>query len=151
MLLVATSRYQVHDDGDVPSLEESKPAMAEGFADAWEPFTRAGIPVVSFRDTPRPDVLVPECVLANPDRLTECAMERSDILWPDPPEVTAADGKQLVHVVDLTDSICPTDRCAAVVGGVLVYRDGNHLTATYSRSLGGVIGQRLASVLAGGG
>lgn len=36
-----------------------------------------------------------------------------------------------VTLIDLTDAICPTDPCAPVIGGVLVYRDDHHLTATY--------------------
>jgi hypothetical protein len=37
--------------------------------------------------------------------------------------------------VDLNDGICGPDTCAAVVGGVIVYSDGSHLTATYARTL----------------
>ncbi|RYV51364.1 acyltransferase family protein [Pengzhenrongella frigida] len=147
LLLVATSRYQVFKQGGSPSLEASKTRMASGFQGAWEPFVAQGVPVVTFRDTPRPDVLVPDCVAQNEQTLTQCAMDRSAIVWDDAPEVTAAEGMPLVHVLDLTDWICPTDRCPVVIGGVLIYRDGNHLTATYSRSLGEPIGAQLAAAL----
>jgi hypothetical protein len=40
-----------------------------------------------------------------------------------------------VPMIDLFDSICPTVRCSPVIGNVLVYRRGAHLTATYVRSL----------------
>jgi len=40
-----------------------------------------------------------------------------------------------VTTADLTDRICTASRCPAVVGGVLAYFDGSHLTATYSRTL----------------
>ena len=66
------------------------------------------------------------------------------------PEVAAARGQPSVHVLDLTDWICPTEECAMVIGGALVFRDDSHLTATYSRSLSGVLGARLADVLAEG-
>ncbi len=38
-------------------------------------------------------------------------------------------------VIDLNGAICPQDQCAAVIGGVPVYRDSNHLSDTYVRSL----------------
>jgi hypothetical protein len=37
--------------------------------------------------------------------------------------------------VDINDAICPTERCAAVIGNVLIYRQGSHLTATYVATL----------------
>jgi hypothetical protein len=50
-----------------------------------------------------------------------------------------------VHVIDMTDAICPTARCAPVIGNVLVYRQGSHLTATYVESLAPRLGEELAS------
>jgi peptidoglycan/LPS O-acetylase OafA/YrhL len=136
-VLVAGSRYAVfQEQKPIPTLEESKPLLAQGYRDAWAPFVDAGIPVISIRDTPRPDVAVPDCVAQNETRLSECAMDRDAITWADGPELTAADGMDGVEVLDLTDKICPTDECPAVIGGVIIYRDGNHLTATYARSLG---------------
>jgi hypothetical protein len=40
-----------------------------------------------------------------------------------------------VGIVDLFDAICPTERCPAVIGNVLIYRQGSHLTDTYVRSM----------------
>jgi peptidoglycan/LPS O-acetylase OafA/YrhL len=147
-LLVAGSRYQASvADGPIPSLEDSKPLLAQGYRDAWAPFVAAGIPVVSIRDTPRPDVLVPECVAANEDQLSRCAHDRDAIVWEDGPEVTAATGNPGVELLDLTRWICPAESCPAVIGGVVVYRDGNHLTATYARTLGSMVSDELAPLL----
>ncbi len=147
-LLVTGSRYAASlPDRPVPSLEESKPLLAEGYRDAWAPFVAAGVPVVAIRDTPRPDVLVPECVAANVEELSRCAMDRDEILWADGPEVTAAIGTPGVELLDLTRWICPADTCPAVIGGVVVYRDGNHLTATYARSLASMVSDELAPLV----
>ena len=35
-------------------------------------------------------------------------------------------------VADMTPWVCPRGTCPAVVGDVLVYRVGSHLTATYA-------------------
>jgi hypothetical protein len=41
----------------------------------------------------------------------------------------------LLSRFDLTDHICAVDRCDAAVGGVTVYFDGSHISATYSETL----------------
>ncbi len=147
VVVVGTSRYAVHGDDGVVSLEDSRPLMVRGFREAWAPLIRAGVEVVSVRDTPRPGVPVPDCVAMHPDRLTECAMDRDQMLDEGGPEVVAAEGLDGAHVLDLTPWICPTDRCPAVIGGTIVYRDTDHLTATYARSLGGAFDERLRSVI----
>ena len=50
------------------------------------------------------------------------------------------------HVIDMTAYICPDD-CPAVIGNVLVYRQGSHLTRTYIDSLAPVLADQLAAVL----
>lgn len=44
-------------------------------------------------------------------------------------------GVKGAHLIDQSDAICPGDPCAPVVGGVLVWRDDDHLTRTYVQSL----------------
>jgi hypothetical protein len=40
-----------------------------------------------------------------------------------------------VQLLDLTDRFCSPEQCMPVVGNVMVYRDNNHITDTYARSL----------------
>ncbi|WP_049621760.1 acyltransferase family protein [Frateuria defendens] len=57
-----------------------------------------------------------------------------------------------VAMLDLNDVICPSGLCDAQRQGVVVFRDGQHLTATYAASLGGVLRDRLGmSAEAGAG
>ena len=37
--------------------------------------------------------------------------------------------------VDLTEFICPSADCPPVIGNVLVYRQGSHLTKTYVETM----------------
>ncbi len=46
-------------------------------------------------------------------------------------------------LIDATPMICPWKMCPAVIGDVLVYRNGSHLTATYVRTLTPWLGERL--------
>jgi len=48
-----------------------------------------------------------------------------------------------VQVIDLTDAFCDAERCYAVVGGVVVYADHNHISGSYSRSLMPYLGPRI--------
>ncbi len=110
--------------------------LAQGLADAWQMLRSAGVPVVVIADSPVPGESVPECVAVNADALANCAFERSTGMsnaWPQQQEAAAAVGD--IPTIDLTDSICPQTQCAAVIGNVLVYRDANHLSATYAKTL----------------
>lgn len=51
---------------------------------------------------------------------------------------------------DLTPLFCTTARCPPIVGNNLVYRDDNHLTVSYARTLGPVIGALVDRALAHG-
>ncbi|GGH39957.1 acyltransferase family protein [Microbacterium album] len=57
------------------------------------------------------------------------------------------------HLVDLTPYFCapPEDGglCPAISGGVLMYRDSHHLTATFSTALGPALGEAIARELGG--
>ena len=60
---------------------------------------------------------------------------------------TAAADFANVHVLDAIDLVCPAGRCAAAtLDGVAVFRDNNHLTASFARSLAPAVRSRLASL-----
>jgi hypothetical protein len=62
-----------------------------------------------------------------------CALERAESLLPDP-QVKAAGGR--VKVLDFTKYLCDATKCPSVIGGVLVRKDGSHLTRAFSATLG---------------
>ena len=41
-------------------------------------------------------------------------------------------------VLDLGAALCPDDQCPVTRAGTPLYRDSNHVTATYARELAGV-------------
>ncbi|WP_181036503.1 acyltransferase family protein [Arthrobacter sp. B1805] len=134
LALVITSSYT--ESAGIADASDDVASMSEAFQRSWSSFTRRGIPVAVIRDTPAPAINVPDCVALNLGDLTECSVPRSE----------AADDKGLAQLmaaaslpgttaIDLNDSICPATRCPAVIGDVLIYRDTDHLTASYVRSL----------------
>ena len=48
-----------------------------------------------------------------------------------------------VSAVDMTDAVCPHGQCAAEQHGVIVFRDSQHLSATFARSLAELLAVRI--------
>lgn len=116
-------------------------AVREGYRDLIRTLVAAGRRVVVVRDAPTPRVRHLSCITralreAMPPGPT-CTRPRSTALRRDPLVAAArAERSTQVKVVDLTPHFCDERRCFAVVGGVLVNRDSNHLTPALSASLG---------------
>ena len=121
------------------------PDFIAGYRALWQTFAGARIPVVMMRDVPYFAVDVPQCVAGNPTHPADCREPRSRVLdaYPDP--LVAATGPG-AHLIDLTDSICLPTVCPAVAGNVLVYRDRDHLTATYVRTLAPMLWAQLTAM-----
>ena len=46
--------------------------------------------------------------------------------------------------IDLVEYFCDANRCPTVAGGVFIYRDSHHITATFARTLSSVMEKKLA-------
>jgi hypothetical protein len=103
----------------------------------WSDFERQGRDVIVLLDNPAPLGQVPDCVESHRTELSRCAFDREEGLARsgNSAQAEAAMGVPGVTIVDPTDWVCPGELCPAVIGNVLVYRQGSHLTATYVRSL----------------
>jgi hypothetical protein len=102
--------------------------------------------VVIMAGTPTAPMNVPACVSDALDELASCAFARAGSVKGPPVNADAAARVPGVTVVDAVPALCPGDRCPAVIGDVLVYRDNNHITATYSRTLGPWLSRQLPPV-----
>jgi peptidoglycan/LPS O-acetylase OafA/YrhL len=119
-----------------PETPATTAALVSGMHADWTPLLADGIPIVEIHDTPFPPFDVAECASADPTQLARCAFPRAPSLARQGgSQVAAAAGTPDVHLIDLNDAICPLPKCAAVIGGVLVYRDASHITATYAKTL----------------
>ncbi|SOC89524.1 Peptidoglycan/LPS O-acetylase OafA/YrhL, contains acyltransferase and SGNH-hydrolase domains [Curtobacterium sp. 314Chir4.1] len=127
-------------------------ATIAGQVEAWRTATDRGIPVVAIRDNPRPRQDVVACVGAMPAGPTTSACDTPrSAAFPtsDGQREAAARVGPLAHVVDLTRYYCDTTTCPAVIGGVLVYRDGSHQTLTFAKTLRPYLEQGLLAALGG--
>jgi hypothetical protein len=137
LLLTTSARYPVSRSGRTLTGTDADEALAEEMRRTWSDLTAARVPTVVLRDVPVLGTNSGMCVSANPKRLTRCVTSRRTALATGAGSAQAAAVDELdgVSLIDLNGAICPARECAPVIGGVLVYRDSQHLTATYARTL----------------
>ncbi|AMM18852.1 hypothetical protein AX769_00205 [Frondihabitans sp. PAMC 28766] len=123
---------------------------AAGYAKAWAPIMKAGSTVVALRDDPDPQLAgvrdEPTCVAQYGDG-PQCDVSQKLSLIDDP-LAQAARTTQGVALIDSTDLFCRDGVCPAVIGGVQVYRQFQHVTQTYMRTMAPYLEPRIVSIVA---
>lgn len=120
-------------------------AFTDALVDRWTALATEGIAVIPVRDTPKFGGSAPECIA---EGQTDCDRRRSAIVHPADEEAVAIAAKRLnLPTIDLTDGICEKIVCRAIVGNVIAWRDSNHLTATYVRTLAPYLAQQLKDAI----
>jgi hypothetical protein len=106
-----------------------------GYLDAWAALGNRR--VIVLRDTPRfrgdTDRCITRALRHRRRPGATCAVPRAFALERDPAVVAARRSGR--EVLDLSPFFCDK-RCYPVIGGALVVRDANHMTGTYSETLG---------------
>jgi peptidoglycan/LPS O-acetylase OafA/YrhL len=119
----------------------------QGARDTFATLATQGVKVRFIRDTPTTNFDVTGCLAqAEWDGYARCEGSLpAEALSPEvyAAEVKAAEDLREVKFLDLSDQMCGSDRCYLEVRGQVIYRDGDHLTASFSRSLAPVFLQRL--------
>ncbi len=90
------------------------------------------IPVL-VEDTPYPGQDVPTCLSRHYTAVQLCSPSLSMAYRPDMEEMLRDFHNQGVNVLWVHDWFCTNTACPTIVGNVLVYRDDNHMTVSYSR------------------
>jgi hypothetical protein len=113
-----------------------------------EAFRKTGSKVLLLEDTPWPKGNVPECLAENLNSVQSCQRSLS--------KSTHEEGRRLglsktavnagASVIDPSPWLCAAS-CPVIVGDILVYKDGSHMTEEFSRWLAPVIGSEVAKVL----
>ena len=138
--------------GSAMPIQQQK-VVAASMAAAWTRLEAAGIHVIALRDTPEPLGAgvpdVPACVADASSPEKECSVSREKAVISDP-QVAAVAAVPGAKLVDMTDYFCPGRTCPPVIGNVLVYSDGHHMTGLYSESLAGDLGTELVTAMRAG-
>jgi peptidoglycan/LPS O-acetylase OafA/YrhL len=114
----------------------------------WATFVAHHIQVVVSEDVPgmRPNI-DPQCIAQSHERYDPCSEPRGSVVRPNLASELALAHPELVSYLPLSQYFCDTNRCHALIGGVVVYFDSHHLTTTYSQSLGPYLGAELNAEL----
>ena len=122
--------------------EEIVPA---GYTDYFEQLLAQEIRVLAIRDNPAFDFDPPACV--EMESLEECSIPADS--WYSPLEELVFPDDEGFLLVDTEPALCSDGRCGVVQGRLLVYRDWNHLTTTWTVENSSVLKNSLSSILQG--
>lgn len=117
----------------VPSTLNKRDVIPKGFIEQWvelDGYTH----IFGIRDNPRMKEKVPEC-LERVEDASECSVARDEALSKVPPWENTPGIPDNVYFADLSDSFCDKERCYSVIGNIIVYRDDNHITTEYMKTL----------------
>ena len=132
VLTSSAGRVQLVDDGTGrPQIEQ----FTDGLVRAWQQWADAGVTVVALGGVPfNGEVRSPDCVLVNAAEPLECAVPRAEAQPTDPYLVAAeAADSPRVRSFDADPYFCDDVNCYAVIGGVTVYYDADHLNLDFVR------------------
>lgn len=134
-----------------PSGITRSEAKVQGYASAMQSLPPSVKNIIVLRDIPGNPVATSDCVAdALARRLAAgavCQVRRSSVLPRDAQvQAVARIRSPRMHVVDLTRFMCGPNFCRPVVGGILVHKDGDHLTNEFSATLGPYIERSVAGM-----
>lgn len=124
------------------STYEGNPAEeVKSYQLAWSKLPPTIERIVVLRDNPHAKddsvACIERAIRDRTDAGRACPNPRSAALTAD---LAARAARELrrpdVHVIDLTQFYCSSRSCFPVIGGALVYSQGNHLTPTFNKTLG---------------
>ncbi|WP_366805216.1 acyltransferase family protein [uncultured Brevibacterium sp.] len=120
--------------------DEDRPGQ-KGYTDAMRPLTEAGIDLTVLGDTPvrAGKTSIPDCIAKHQDSgdYDKCDLSSDDVSEFREAGLAVRDASEDVgaQYIDVRKKFCTEQECPVVVGNVLVYRDHNHVSATYVRTL----------------
>jgi hypothetical protein len=125
------------------------PQWIQGLADMVATIRRTGSRVAVMGAIPKPVDSVPSCLSAHLTTAVACTEPLSQAIdaqgvADEQAAVLGAAGAYL----DTRPWLCTATTCAAIVDNLLVWRDDNHLTTSYTTWLAPVIGAELAQAVA---
>ncbi|MDO6588427.1 acyltransferase family protein [Salipiger sp. 1_MG-2023] len=132
----------------VALVDSSFEATPSGIAHALNKVLDMGVTVIALRDTPYMKIDVPACIsqplLSDPER---CPRPWADVLDDEDYKLARSRVAEDVQIVDLNSIICPNGICNVVQDGMIMWRDSNHLTATYAKTLSDALFGQIGSTL----
>jgi peptidoglycan/LPS O-acetylase OafA/YrhL len=154
-VILSSYDHYMPADGERSVSGVTPASWRDGLRRTYGTLSMAGLSTVVIRDVPRVGFDVPGCLSRRasnaPFNDKPCEYDRDPSLMRQAIEAQndAARGMHGVMLVDMNDRICPSARCSVVQRGAIVYRDGDHLTATFSRNEAPVLARRIEAAVDG--
>ncbi|MEI7697072.1 MAG: SGNH hydrolase domain-containing protein [Actinomycetes bacterium] len=135
--------------GVVASGDDRLQIWQSGMARTFISLTKASAHIVYIGDTPSSLVVPPICLKNHSDSILACATPVTQAIsesWlTSERDLAQANGAIWLNP---TEWICNTDPCSPIVANFLIYRDGGHITASFSKTLETPLWQTLSAILA---
>jgi hypothetical protein len=145
-LVLTSQRRPEAMTGEDPA-DVSDDAMVDGLVSYWSQVVDAGIELAVLLDNPGPeDFDVPECLIEHDLDPTPCGFDTAERIAGSatPVQLAAAERVPGVVVLDLNRVMCPEAHCSPVTDdGLLIFRQGTHVTATYAATMAPVVAELL--------
>ncbi|HEY8456098.1 MAG TPA: acyltransferase family protein [Actinopolymorphaceae bacterium] len=135
IVVAGRAHYTVIEDGTHLDREESAKELERGWERELDHLLTYNSQIVAIEDNPQPDKDVPACVAQQIDDLDECATPEDKARAETVLATHVASRYDEVELIDPAVVLCRDGVCPAVIGDVLVYRDDNHLSATFVETL----------------
>ncbi|PYP81483.1 MAG: hypothetical protein DMD35_01880 [Gemmatimonadetes bacterium] len=138
-------------DGASEDWQVSPSMWERGLHRTYARLAAAGIRTIVLRDVPHTQFDVPACLSRLAAQLLlarSCTYDRATSV--SRVAVAAQDRAARglpVRIVDMNDQLCDAPLCQVVRNGAIVFTDDNHLTASFSRTLGPTLGARIAAAM----
>ena len=133
LVISTTTRPPVEIGGRAEEVPASYPPF-------WRFLDDRGIPFAGLRDNPwstfedASDLSVPVCMLDLDDPVI-CGIDPDEYYQPHDPAARYLEPLPLAKAIDTRDWFCVDGLCPPVIGNIWVYRDANHISVPYARSL----------------
>ncbi len=127
-----SAKKSVYTDADG---EPSDQAGIEGFRESWAPLLARGTEVLALVDHPVMESIEEGKCAERPGDASTCRIDLEEAFDDRDLIAEAATDWPGAVAIDLRDYYCTDDGCPLVIGGIKVYRDRGHITATYMRTL----------------
>ena len=140
-VFISNSHRYVGEDGQKNGAGITAKDWEKGIQATVAMLQSKGIQAIVIADTLEPGFNVPVCIsrkaVGHRVPLPDCVFDRSESVNPAlrRAEQLAVSNVSGAVLVDLNDAICAAAKCAVRQGRTFIYRDGDHLTAAFSRSL----------------
>ncbi|HEY8237848.1 MAG TPA: SGNH hydrolase domain-containing protein, partial [Candidatus Limnocylindrales bacterium] len=149
-LVITSQRQSLRTVGD--TWAETGVTAAAGYTTYLTRWSAAGTNLLVVQDTPFPHKTVPsipDCLARHRNDQAACAGTPDDWSRQDPLyDVATSLGLPTVSTLEVYRFLCAGNVCPAVIGSVIVYFDGSHMTTTYARSIAPFVETEILAALA---